>query len=1137
MFKRYGIFAMVLCAVVVSAVRAESGGRESSVRVWEEALTIPTYEAAAPDPAPLFYDGRTYQGAKGPFYPYPITDRLLNTRKDKTYKAVYLENKYLKICVLPELGGRIFEAVDKTNGYNFFYRQHVIKPALIGMLGAWISGGVEWNIPHHHRASSFSPVPYKTEEKPGGSKTIWVGEMELRHRMRWVVGLTLHPDKAYLEGTVRLINRTPVSHTFLYFANVAVHTNKDYQVIFPPSVQWATQHSKSEFSRWPIGDGVYGGVDFKGVDVSWWKNHPRPISMFAHECKEDFLAGYDHGKQAGTLHVADHGTMPGKKFFTWGTGDEGKTWDKILTDTDGPYLELMVGGFSDNQPDYSWIQPYEVKEVTHCWYPFQKIGGVKNATREAAVNLEVTADHKAKVGFCTTSGHHEAKVMILAGSKTLLEETITIEPGKPYWKELVLPEGTKEEDLKVSLSAPETMKRYNGEEVVLGTKELVAYQPVHRERSDKPKPVEPPAAPKDIKTNEELYLAGMRLQQFYSPAKEPDPYFEEALRRDPGDYRANVALGILHYNRGMFDSAEKLFRAGVERATKNYTAPRDGEALYYLGLVLKAQGKDDAAYEALSRASWSLAWNSAASYALAELACKRSGFDQALTFLSRSLSTNSQNTKALELNAAVERAKTPFVAWTMANRALAVDPLDSWALRERRLGRSGSLESDEPRIVVTSGLFDDVQPYLEMAFDYTNAGLYDDGIKALKELVAAYPDKSRIDPMVYYCMGYLEYTRGRRTAAFPLYQQAGKLPPDYCFPFRLEEMTVLHHAREVNPNDARAPFYLGNLLYDRQPAEAIKLWEKSRELDGSLAMVHRNLAWGYARIDRNNDKAIASLEKAVALKDDPRFIGELDQLYEVNGAPAAKRLAFLEKHHDAVLLRDDVLSREVRLHIGAGHYDTALALLRERQWNVWEGGASVHDLYVDALLFQGHQFMKEKKYADALKNYGAALEYPENFSVGKPYRGDRSPQLYYHIGTADEALGKKDAAKEAFEKSVAGVRGGGRGGRGASGDAADILYCQARAFEKLGKSEEAKKLFESLIQSGNDGLSGGATVDYFAKFGERQAPTMRQAHAHYLLGLGYLGSGKPSEAKAEFKQALKLNPNHLGAKYQLSEQE
>ena len=363
------------------------------------------------------------------------------------------------------------------------------------------------------------PVSYKLVENSDGSKTIWVGEMELRHRMRWAMGLTLRPGKAYVEATMRLFNSTPVTHSFLYFANVAVHTNQNYQVIFPPSVQWATQHSKVEFSSWPISHQVYGGVDFtKGVDVSWYKNHPNWSSMFAFECKEDFLAGYDHGKHAGTLHIADHGIMPGKKFFTWGNGSGGRMWDSLLTDTDGAYLELMVGGYSDNQPDYSWIQPYEVKTIKEFWYPFRDIEGVKNANLDAALNLEVKGDI-AKVGLNTTEPRPDATVVVKAAGKTVLEKSVSIAPGQPFIAEIKLPQGTKQEDVKVTLTA--------------AGKDLISYQPAPEKPTEMPAPVTPPPAPEQIKTNEELLLAGQRLEQFYSPAREPEPYYLEAVKRRP----------------------------------------------------------------------------------------------------------------------------------------------------------------------------------------------------------------------------------------------------------------------------------------------------------------------------------------------------------------------------------------------------------------------------------------------------------------------------------------------------------------------------------------------------------------------------------------------------------------------------
>ena len=198
--QRHLIPLFCLCLAFLFFTSFAMAADVAAVRVWEEKAVIPTYLAGPPEPNPMFFFGRASQGAQGPVYPYPMYDSLTGKKVDKTYTLVYLENEYIRIGILPEIGGRIFEGVDKTNNYNFIYRQHVIKPALIGLIGAWISGGVEWNIPHHHRASTFIPVQYHVEENADGSKTVWVGELEVRQRMRWAVGYTLRPGKAYLEA-------------------------------------------------------------------------------------------------------------------------------------------------------------------------------------------------------------------------------------------------------------------------------------------------------------------------------------------------------------------------------------------------------------------------------------------------------------------------------------------------------------------------------------------------------------------------------------------------------------------------------------------------------------------------------------------------------------------------------------------------------------------------------------------------------------------------------------------------------------------------------------------------------------------------------------------------------------------------
>jgi tetratricopeptide (TPR) repeat protein len=644
---------------------------QTPVTIEEKPLVLPTYRVAPPDKNPVFYTGRVYQGAQGHIYPHALNDVLTDDRKDQTYQAVYLNNEFLELCVVPELGGRIFSALDKTDQYDFFYRQHVIKPALIGMTGAWISGGVEWNIPDHHRATSQAPIDYTMVENPDGSKTAWVGETELTRGLKWMVGLTVRPGKSYIEATVRVFNPTSFIHPFLYWANVSVHCDENYQVIFPPSTQFGVQHAKGEFTPWPIGDGMYGGVDRTGVDLSWWKNHPNPASIFAWNFTDDFLAGYDYKKDAGTVHVANHHVVTGKKFFLWGNNDEAKMYEKVLTEKDGQYLELMVGAFSDNQPDYSWIAPGETKTFTQFWYPVKKIGGVKNANTNAAVNLERKTPASVKIGLCTTADFRSNKIVVTAGGKTILEETKDLNPASPYLKEIAIDPSVKDNEIKVAL--------YDKNGV-----EQISYSPVTSEKEDRPKPIEVPKSPKEYGSVEELYLTGLRIEQFRNAIIDPMPYYKEALSRDSMDYRVNTVLGIRYCKEGQYGKAEEHLRKAISRITKNYTRPKDGEANYYLGIVLQLQNKFAKAADEFWKATWDNGFQAVAYFRLAQLACLENNYLNALSLVDQSLAINGMNTAALTFKAFVLRKTGRLEASEKIVESVeSMDKLDHWGSAER----------------------------------------------------------------------------------------------------------------------------------------------------------------------------------------------------------------------------------------------------------------------------------------------------------------------------------------------------------------------------------------------------------------------------------------------------------------------
>lgn len=1099
--------ALGLTAAVVALLPAAARGQ---VRAWEEEIVLPTYEVGPAEPNPIFYSGRAYQGAKGPIYPYALLDKLSDVKRDKAYRILYLENDYVRVGVLPEVGGRIFEAVDKTNGYDFVYRQHVIKPALIGMLGAWISGGVEWNIPHHHRATTFMPVDSVILSGADGSATIWVGEIELRHRMKWLVGLTLRPGSNVLEETTKIFNRTPFAHSMLAFANVAVHANENYQVLFPPSTEVATFHGKNQFSSWPISHEIYNGQDYtRGVDVSWWKNHLTPTSFFAFDAEEDFLGGYDHGKKAGVAFVGDHNVVPGKKLWTWGTGSEGKTWERILTDTDGPYLELMIGAWSDNQPDYSWIEPGEGRTVIQYWYPLRGLGGLKNANKDAACNLEIKGDNRVRIAFNATAKHKGAKGVLRTKGQVLFEDVFDIGPSLPYEREIDLAAVAEGTDLTLALFDSEG-------------RELVRYAPRARKSAPLPPPVTPPPPPKDLKTNEEIYLAGLRLEQFNNPAIEPYPYYEEALRRDPSDVRVNTALAVLYLKRGMNGEAERHLRIALARSTFNYTRPKDGEPHYYLGIACRRQGKLRDAVEAFERAAWGQAWRAASFQELAEMAAAAGDFPKALDFAERSLAANAPNPTAMNLRAALlRRLGRTGEASEVLSTVRRLDPLDFWSIHELYLDRV--CEGESPAVDVTSSALDimlggSVPNLLELALEYVNCGLWEEAAAVLGPRVLG--GKPAANPLPVYVFAYALDRTGRKDEALKILKQAAALAPDHTSPFELEFIDIFDWAMKENPADSRAPYYLGNLLFDLQPERAIAAWEEARSLDPTTAIVHRNLGLAYARVKNDLPAAVASLERAVALnKKDARLYYELDLFYEAAGADPKKRLAWLEKNHDVIVGNDNSLAREVGLLLFSGRAARALEILRTHHFHVWEGGGDIHGLWVEANLAAGRRWLEKMDYRRSLEAFRASLSYPQNLDVGPPSSGPGSPKIFFHIGQAQESLGNAAEAAASYEKAASFRTG-----------LTEHAYYSGLGLAKLGRSAEAAARFDDLVQRAREGLAAAPAMDFFEKFGERQSARIRQANLHFLAGLGLSGQKRESEAAAEFEKALSADPGHLEAR-------
>jgi tetratricopeptide (TPR) repeat protein len=1040
---------------------------------------------------------------------------ISSEKKDHSWKALILENDYIKLCVMPELGGKLWYATDKSNGYNFVYKNNVVKPSNIGMLGAWVSGGIEWCVLHHHRASTLLPVDYELQQNQDGSKTIMIGETEPRHRMRWTIAITAFPGKTYFMAEVKILNPTSYTNSFLYWANVAAHTNPNYQVIFPPSVRIATYHAKNSFTRWPISTEVYNGQDFTGgVDISWWKNSSGANSFFAWDLKEDFMGGYDHGKETGTVHIADHNIVKGAKLWEWGSGPRGQSTEARLTETDGPYVEIMTGAFSDNQPDYSWIKPYEVKTFRQYWYPVKDIKGFKNANLNGAMNLEKQGDDKVFVGFCATQKFSKIKIRVLKSGKSIFEKDSEISPGQSI-TQLITTEGPfRETDLYAEVVNNETGNI------------LVSYQPVERPAVDKlPETVKAPPRPEDIKSVEELYLTGSRIQQFYNPSADAMDYYLEALKRDPGDIRTNTAIGNIFLKNGDYEKARSYFTKAIKRLTKDYTRPSNCEVLYLEGVTLKSMGLYNEAIDTLYRATWDYAWNSAAYLELARISAIKGDFRKALEQVDKALSTNSVNNSAVCLKASLlRRLNLTAEAQKTLENITKNDPLDFRAANEiYLLGlETGKIQDAQNQLkILNRRMRDDDQNYLELATGYMNDGLLIEAEEVLRRFTGN-------DPIVDYYIGYYQERKGEKEKASEYFRKGSEMSVDYIFPYRLETVQVLEKALEFNSGDSRAYYYLGNILFDRQPEKAILYWEKAAKTDPSLAIVHRNLGWAYYFHYGDGLKAIGEYEKAMSIsRSEPVWYEELDALYEMSNATVEKRMKLFDGSNEIVKERDDAFVREITVLTLAGRADKAVDYLEGRKFSYREGDSRARNVIIDAHLMLGRKYFSEKNYEKALAQFLLAQVPEEEADDIRSHT--RNFQVDWFIGLAYEATGNKAQAKNYYLLSA-----------GDQNSTAEYTgYYQGLSNIKLRNKNNAEKIFESMVESGEKEINNSAapSADFFAKFGAKEADNERLSNQYLIAGLGYKGLGNGDKAKAYLQKATVLSGANLWARAEMEDLE
>ncbi len=967
----------------------------AGAKAFETPLTLPTYPMATDDPYPQFP-----ALGKEPIYPYTMQDGFGQTKEDRTYRSLVLENRYLRVTFLPALGGKLYGALDKTTGHEMFYRNPVVCPGHVAMRGAWTSGGVEWNAgPRNHTVTAFSPVDILCRRGPNGTAEAIIANTDRITRNRWCVHVRLDSESATLHERIHIMNPNDRVTTMYFWNNAAFPEVPGSRFIFPMSL--GTDHGLTNYFTWP---------EHEGVDLSWVRNHRHPSSIFAVRCDYGFFGAYDADRDVGVLQTADPNVLLGKKAWTWGQMQDAIVSQAALTDDDSRYIEIQSGPLP-TQSDFAFLYPQQSRTWTEVWRPVHGFGdGVEFANDFAAFQTHWTRNaNGAEIDLrvLTAARMPRARLVVTEGSATLLDERLALGPESPVKRVMTAPNGGP---VNIAILDPA------GEAIAAYRSPLAI-----------PK-VEPPAASKEKKSTpviEKQYLEGVEKERALDHSGARAAY-EKALAMDAGFAPALRALATLDLEEGHAARATERLQQAVSRV------PHDGWAWYFLGVAQLGLAWEQPAASAetlLREAAYSARMAaqeqetlSVGHDLLGRVAARQGRFEEARRAFEEAFRRSARNTRiashlamtCLELGEVNDAKK-----W--AHYLTADEPLDYPA---QAVAAFTSKNPKDSLAGLSSTMGDAEFAVTETALAFAELGLFARAVQIVEAALVAEPERVAQKPMAWYWLAFLKARAGAPDDAVDAaLAQAAKCDAPYVFPSRPEEIAVLAFAVAHASQDGQAHLALGNLYAGLgRLDEARASWENALSADDQLAGAARNLGLLAWKRDRDFPKAIEQYRRALSLS--PKD--------EVLAYDLAQLLVMTNQRADAVLVlervvparRSDIPVLLARTYLDLGRADDALALLAGTTFSNRESATAPWEMFNEAQVARGRALFDRGDYAGALAAFEAARTYPENLGVGKPEEPSEAYALYW-TGRALNALGRSDEAKSAWKQGAAGPEGKG----------------------------------------------------------------------------------------------------------------
>ena len=968
--------------VAVLALVASSYGE---VRVWEGTLSLPTYEEGAPDPNPPF-DQFTNTKFN---YPYVLRENLTSRRTNHDWRAIYLENEYLKCSVLPDIGGHLYTCIDKISGQSMFYDNSSIKKAAVGYRGAWAAFGIEFNFPVSHNWVSMSPVDFTFHKNPDGSASAIVGNVDRVYGMEWMVELVLRPKSTLLEERVTLSNRSDVRHRFYWWNNAGVRVSEDSQIVYP--MRFAASHGFTEVTRWP--------VDEDGHDLSVIRNHVHgPVSLFVYGSRENFMGVWQPATNTGTVHFAEYEELPAKKIWSWGVDEEGLDWRKALSDDNSGYIEIQAGLFR-NQETYAFLNPRQTIHFSEYWMPVRKIGGIARANLSGVVSL-TRRGNALIAGFNANRAFAQATVSIMNGTNRVLSEKLDLVPEHAWTHEIPLSDTQGHFTIEIR-DAPGTILVRQTEGEYDGTPESeirIGLQPSYRI----PDP--------EQRTCDDWIQLGINLELNGNNLQALDTY-RETLRRFPDSFGGLKSAGRLLASLLRFDESRTL----LERAHARNTT--DPEISYYLGIAYEGVGDTRKARSAYEEAQRFAPFRAGAALRLGELLARDGDLNGAERHLNDATRAAPDDARAFEELVAIEKAAGKTREGNaLAQQGIALFPL-SYLLRE---------ELGNPDL---KQLGNDATRVLNLATEYLRLGLYQRALTVLSrtyslsppdqmELAALPPGKN---PMVAYFRGYCRERLGQLGSVD--YKSASELPTTYVFPNTAEELNVLTAAVRANPEDATGHYLIGTLYFSRGLTEAaIEQWSRARQLNPGIPVLNASL--GQALLHEKHDTEASLTAFRDGQRSDPAnvtiYLGA-DRALSLLSRPASDRVQFLEKYPSLNEAPSSLIFELILNLAEARDFSRAENLFHGRFFPREEGGTNVREVWVEVELEKLLELVREDRCADALRlaeHLGAPVpDLPFTHDGLEPFL--QSARTNYLLGTAFATCGQPEDAKIKFQAASA----------------------------------------------------------------------------------------------------------------------